>query len=64
MIENLTNNTVSHSQIEKTLEEIILRLSHLEKELARYESRNVYDMTLYILVGMLIAFIIYSLLRK
>jgi len=51
-------------QFQQALQEILHRLNRLEGEIHNSKSRNMYDMVLYILVGMLIAFIIYSILRK
>ena len=51
-------------QFQQALQEILHRLDRLESEMYNNKSRNMYDMVLYILVGMLISFIIYSILRK
>jgi len=51
-------------QFQQALQDIIHRLDKLEREMHHNSTRNMYDMVLYILVGMLIAFIIYSILRK
>lgn len=52
------------AQIQASLQDVIARMDRLERELHNGQSRNMCDMVLYILVGMLIAFILYSLLRK
>jgi hypothetical protein len=52
------------SQIQASLLDILTRLERVERELHNGASRNMCDMVLYVLVGMLIAFILYSLLRK
>ena len=52
------------SQIQASLKNILFRLESVEGEIHNSGNRNMYDMVLYILVGMLIAFIFYSLLRK
>ena len=63
-----TTTTASHlaglSQVQASLQDILARLDRVEQALHHGPSRNMCDMVLYILVGMLIAFIIYSLLRK
>ena len=51
-------------QIQTSLKDILARLDRVERDLHHNSTRNMYDMALYILVGMLIAFILYSLLRK
>ena len=51
-------------QFQQALQDIIQRLDRLERDMHHNSNRNMYDMVLYILVGMLIAFIIYSILRK
>ena len=51
-------------QFQQALQDIIHRLDSLEREMKHNNNRNVYDIVLYILVGMLISFIIYSILRK
>jgi hypothetical protein len=52
------------TQVQISLKDILARLENVEQELQHTASRNMYDMILYVLVGMLIAFILYSLLRK
>lgn len=52
------------AQIRTSLKDILARLENVESELQSGGTRNMYDMALYILVCMLIAFIFYSLLRK
>jgi len=70
---NNNNNaiaTASHqtmqslSHLNASLQDILTRLDYVERELHNGASRNMCDMVLYVLVGMLIAFILYSLLRK
>jgi len=58
---NINKNSMMNTN---SLNDIINRLERLERDFNMFKTRNMYDMTLYILVGMLIAFIIYSLLRK
>lgn len=54
----------SLSQVQASLQDILARLERVERELHHSANRNMCDMVLYVLVGMLIAFIVYSLLRK
>jgi hypothetical protein len=66
---NNNNNNNKHItqqslQFQQALQDIIHRLDRLERDMHHNSTRNMYDMVLYILVGMLIAFIIYSILRK
>lgn len=69
-INNNNNNNNSNSnqmdvvQFQKTLRDILQRLDGLENKMQHNNTRNMYDMVLYILVGMLISFIIYAILRK
>lgn len=64
------NNTIQENantqniQFQKTLQDILQRLNRLETNMQHNNTRNMYDMVLYILVGMLIAFIVYAILRK
>lgn len=51
-------------EIQTSLKDILARIDRVERELHNNSTRNMYDMALYILVGMLIAFILYSFLRK
>jgi hypothetical protein len=68
--EKFNNNSINNStnditiEYQNTIKQIINRLDKLERELHSNKARNTYDMVLYILVGMLIAFIIYAILRK
>ena len=50
-------------QFQQALQDIIHRLDRLERDMHNNNTRNMYDMVLYILVGILIAFIIYTILR-
>jgi hypothetical protein len=59
-----TNQNTDTSQFHKSFQDILQRLEHLESRMNDNNTRNMYDMVLYILVGMLIAFFIYAILRK
>jgi hypothetical protein len=65
---NFSNETLNLSetigQLQVSLQDVIARIDQLERDIHNGQSRNMCDMVLYILVGMLIAFILYSLLRK
>jgi len=62
---NLEQIQKQHIQFQQVLQDVLQRLAILEKEMHHSSSsRNMYDMILYIIVGMLISFIIYSILRK
>lgn len=62
---NNTDITMDKSllQIQASLQDILIRLNNVEKELHHKQS-NMYDMVLYGLIGMIIAFILYTLLHK
>lgn len=51
-------------QIYKLLHDIIQRLDRLDNKINMFPQRNIYDIILYILAGMLISFILYAVLRK
>ena len=58
-----TINTVSsseHQQILFILQQVITKLDKMERELHIQQSRNMYDIILYILIGMILSFILYS----
>ena len=50
--------------IEKILLSIINKLNQMDENLNLYQKRNMYDIILYIIVGMLLSFVIYSAMRK
>ena len=50
--------------IEKILLSIINKLNQMDENLHLYQKRNMYDIILYIIVGMLLSFVIYSAMRK
>jgi hypothetical protein len=58
------SSNTDNIQFRKTLQDVLMRLDRLENKMQHQNTRNMYDMVLYILVGMLISFIIYSILRK
>ena len=60
----MQQSQLQNLQFQQALQDIIQRLDRLERDMHQNSTRNMYDMVLYILVGMLIAFIIYSILRK
>ena len=57
-------NSPEYMQIRQVLQDIIIRLDKLDNACNHNTTRNMYDMILYILVGMLISFIIYSIFTK
>ena len=63
---NYNNQMIKHnnSTIEKMLSKIITKLNEMEDNLHLYQKRNMYDIILYIIIGMLISFIIYSTMKK
>lgn len=59
-----TMNTISsneHQQILFILQQVITKLDKMERELHHQQSRNMYDIVLYILIGMILSFILYSM---
>lgn len=58
------HQAANHQAILTSLQDILSRLERLEREMHNGQSRNMYDMVLYILVGILLAFIVYSVLHK
>jgi len=50
--------------IEKILLSIINKLNQMDENLHLYQKRNMYDIILYIIIGMLLSFVIYSAMRK
>jgi hypothetical protein len=59
--------TMNVDQFQLTLLEILAKLNHIESQMTNDRSRNMYDMMLYIIVGMLLAFMLYAVftsLRK
>jgi hypothetical protein len=57
-------NTISsndHQQILFILQQVMTKLDKMERELHHHQSRNMYDIVLYILIGMIISFILYSM---
>jgi len=61
---SLKNDNQDLLELQKSLKNILVRLENVEKELENSSSRNMYDIILYILIGMLLSFILYTLLRK
>ena len=58
-INNISSN--EHQQILFILQQVITKLDKLERDLHHHQSRNTYDIILYILIGMIISFILYSM---
>ena len=58
---NFTNNNVTDitTDFQKSLMEILKRLDRIENQIKHNSQRNMYDIVLYILIGLLIAFIVY-----
>ena len=51
-------------QFQMTLQTILMKLDKLESDLHHNQSRNMYDISLYILIGMIISFMLYSILSS
>ena len=62
--DNSTSISSGETQIILILQQLITKLDKLERELHNSQTRNMYDIILYILIGILVAFIIYSMCKK
>ena len=62
--QNNSNNNLELNQLQMTVQDVLKRLDLLERELHKNQTRNMYDIVLYILIGMILAFILYAILRK
>lgn len=56
-----TDNTISNMQFQMTLQTILMKLDKIENDMHNNQSRNMYDISLYILIGMIISFMLYSI---
>ena len=66
---NFTDTDTSSSnennmQIQMTLQSILMKLDKLESDLNYNQSRNMYDIFLYILIGMIISFMLYTIISN
>ena len=59
-----TDNSISSMQFQMTLQTILMKLDKLESDLHHNQSRNMYDISLYILIGMIISFMLYSIISN
>lgn len=57
-------NTISNMQFQMTLQSILMKLDKLESDLNHNQSRNMYDIFLYILIGMIISFMLYTIISN
>ena len=51
-------------EIKKLLNTIITKINTIELQLSNYNNRNIYDLILYIIIGILFSFCIYSIFAK
>jgi len=59
---NINNtNDSNNAQVLFILQQVLSKLDKLERELHHQQSRNMYDIVLYILIGMILSFILYSI---
>ena len=56
-----SNNSISNTQLQLTLQSILIKLDNIENNINHNKSRNMYDISLYILIGMIISFLLYSI---
>lgn len=61
---NSNQEKLDFIQLQTSLKDILIRLESVEKALHNGATRNMCDIMLYVLVGMLFAFILYAFLRK
>jgi hypothetical protein len=61
-----TNNNITDitNNFQKSLMEILNRLDRIENQIKHNSQRNMYDIALYILIGLLIAFIVYLAISR
>jgi len=60
-----TNMNIGNDMnIQQILQQIIIKLDNLENIIHKNNSRNMYDISLYVLIGMLFSFILYSICSK
>ena len=57
-------NTISNMHFQMTLQSILMKLDKLESDLNNNQSRNMYDISLYILIGMIISFMLYTIISN
>jgi hypothetical protein len=57
-------NNLELDELRASIQNILSRLDSLENEIHSNRARNMCDMVLYVLIGMLLAFILYSLMKK
>jgi hypothetical protein len=59
-----TDNSISNMQFQMILQSILMKLDKLESDLNHNQSRNMYDISLYILIGMIISFMLYTIISN
>ena len=61
-----SRNVISSSdtQVLIILQQLLNKLDKIERDLHHHQSRNMYDIILYILIGMILAFILYSMIKN
>jgi len=59
-----SDNTISNMQFQMTLQSILMKLDKIENDMNHNQSRNMYDISLYILIGMIISFMLYSIVSS
>jgi len=58
------NNTYNDPDIKQLLNTIIKKIDSIEIQLSNYNNKNIYDLILYIIIGILFSFCIYSIFNK
>jgi len=58
---NNMSSSANDAQVLMILQQVLSKLDKIERDLHHNQSRNMYDIVLYILIGMILAFILYSM---
>jgi len=58
------NSLINDSEIKLLLNTIIKKIDNIEIQLSNYNNKNIYDLILYIIIGILLSFCIYSIFSK
>ena len=63
---NVNNNSNNNDDLEikQLLNTIIKKIDSIESQLSNYNNKNIYDLILYIIIGIMLSFCIYSIFSK
>lgn len=62
--QNNSNHSNDDLEIKQLLNTIIKKIDSIETQLSNYNNKNIYDLILYIIIGIMISFCIYSIFSK